>query len=109
MFVAKFPGSTYATQAMNAGPMKGNSARSPRRSPESDRSAASSTRASPGSASSTWTNRLRGGSSPVGVCLGDADPRCKLPGDRVVGLADSNRQRPSEGLDLPELDLLAGD
>ena len=61
MFVAKFPGSTYATQAMKAGPRNGRSARSPRRSPESDRSAAASTRASPGRACSVSTYRRRPG------------------------------------------------
>src|SRR5689334_22484962 len=57
MLVAKLPGSTYATAAMNAGPRNGSTARTPRRSPVSARSAASMTRASPGRASSpsvTW-------------------------------------------------------
>src|SRR4026207_272393 len=83
MFVAKFPGSTYATAAMNAGPRNGQAPpkprrpppgappppppparrhpgprpggapRKPRRRPASDSSAASSTRASPGRTSSS--------------------------------------------------------
>src|SRR5713226_1040091 len=50
MLVAKFPGSTYATEATNAGPRKGRSARRPRVWPLSAFSAARSTRSSPGRA-----------------------------------------------------------
>src|SRR5262245_33724632 len=60
MFVAKLPGSTYATAAMKAGPRNGQYFRIPRRSPASDSSAASSTRASPGRTSSRgWTRAVR--------------------------------------------------
>src|SRR5690348_471401 len=55
MLVAKFPGSTYATAAMKAGPRKGRTARTPRRSPVSERSAALRTRSPPGSARSPPT------------------------------------------------------
>ncbi len=53
MFVAKFPGSTYATAAINAGPRKGNSLRNPLRSPFSDSCAARAVALSPGSTPST--------------------------------------------------------
>src|ERR1700738_1683409 len=65
MLVAKLPGSTYATEATNAGPRKGSSARSPRVWPESAFSAARSTRSSPGRAATAGALRsgLRGGFS----------------------------------------------
>src|SRR6266851_3263182 len=50
MLVAKLPGSTYATEATNAGPRKGRRARRPRVWPLSAFSAARSTRSSPGRA-----------------------------------------------------------
>ena len=47
----------YATDAMNAGPRKGHSARGPRLSPDSDFAAALKTRASPGRTLSGRTER----------------------------------------------------
>src|SRR5580692_12332532 len=61
MLVAKLPGSTYSTAAMNAGPRNGSTARTPRLSPDRTRSAASVRRVSPGSApSETTTCRASG-------------------------------------------------
>src|SRR6202171_1166000 len=59
--VAKFPGSTYATAATNAGPRKGRSARRPRVWPLRAFSAARSTRSSPGSATATGSGVDLGG------------------------------------------------
>src|SRR5215208_4629808 len=53
MFVAKFPGSTYATAAINAGPRKGRSLRIPLLSPFSDSCAARAVALSPGNTPST--------------------------------------------------------
>src|SRR6187402_2160204 len=70
MLVAKFPGSTYATAAMKAGPRNGHSRRGPRRSPASDCSAASRTLASPGRTSSSGWTRASRSCSRRGVIVG---------------------------------------
>src|SRR5438067_1415936 len=67
MLVAKFPGSTYATAATNAGPRNGSSARRPRVSPLSAFCAAWRTRSSPGRATTAdSTGGLPGGCAITG-------------------------------------------
>src|SRR5436190_23951233 len=63
MFVAKFPGSMYATAAMNAGPRNGQIFGTPRVRPSSEARAARATAASPGRTSSTVP-------SPFAGCVG---------------------------------------
>src|SRR5262245_36986945 len=90
MFVAKLPGSTYATQAMKAGPRNGQRPRSPRRLPASDASAASRTRASPGRTSSSgWTGASRSWRAPgMPSGLPDQEPRRPHGGDPREVAAD---------------------
>ena len=76
-FVAKLPGSTYATAAMNAGPRKGQSPRSPCRWPASASWAARSVAASPGS-----TSPIPGGGRPGAVPTGA--PCESIPVETIV-------------------------
>src|SRR5512132_2073925 len=101
MFVAKVPGSTYATEATNAGPRKGQRPRAPRRRPASDSWAASKTRASPGRTSSRgWTGAPRscdarpaGASTRSGASSGStsADQEAGRPHRRDAGEVAADR------------------
>src|SRR5437764_10626217 len=94
---------------MKAGPRNGQTARRPRRSPFSDRSAASSTRCSPGSATGADASRSVADSAGGGMPSSHLDAGGQRAPDRMPAAPYLNRDGPVERRLLDDGHLLRRD